>query len=159
MLLYEWSRKMRYSKLIKNILRLLFVILFLIVFCIFVPRSGKITPSREKYVRIYNLEQWNILIKKYLEEKQELPETLYDLVSAKDFNSHHLLFIDDLGKEDADYEAMLKNRKKFIKYVDYELIIVSPNKWFIMEKRTGKLFQQQLVINQDNDILKMVKAR
>jgi hypothetical protein len=149
--------KFNISKIIKKLLLLFLLVLFLIVFGICIPRLGKITHSREAYVRIYNLEQWNLLVLKCLEEKKELPRDLFDLVNFRDFHRHDLLFVNNSGKENVEYEVMLKERDIFARYVDYELITVSPNTWFIMEKRPGKLFQRQLAINQDNEIFKLVR--
>lgn len=144
-------------KIMKRLLLLFLLVFLLIVFGICIPRLGRITPNREATTRIYNLEQWNLLVSKCLEDKKELPRDLHDLVHFQDFRRHDLLFINKLGKENIEYATILKERDLFSKYVDYELITVSDNTWFIMEKRGGELYKHPLVINQNNELFKLVK--
>lgn len=144
------------TKILKKKLGIYLIIFLVIVvvLALFIPPLGRITWRTELIVRKAKLGVWHEQIKLFMEEKGQIPNSLYEVCW---FYGQVPSYIKVAVPQDFDYGRegeLLEDPNRFFQEVEY---VFASHKygWLIMELKPGARYRHRLAVDEDGTIYQL----
>lgn len=158
------------SKRKKILVASIVVVVIVVALVLFLPATGRPTPSMAMSIRCDSLTDWYEFVNSYISENNQVPLSLIEVCQAahrkgqRPFPPGGGLVNDGFPKEYTIKELndpkgfhelytvdLLKDPNRFEKEVPYGLFVRNKG-WFIRELRPGKIYKKMLMIDQGGRI-------